>query len=43
MREPTKCPKCKSKHIHYHKDGQYDGEEVWMCDNCHHKWDVLPW
>ena len=41
MAEPRKCPKCGSKKIHFHKEGKYDGEETWLCDECQHKWDCM--
>lgn len=43
MAKPVNCPSCGSDRIHYHKDGQFDGEEVWFCDDCQHTWDTMPY
>lgn len=43
MPVPKKCPVCGSEAIHFHREGKYDGEEVWLCDNCGHRWDIMPY
>jgi ribosomal protein L37AE/L43A len=42
MPTPTVCPECKSDSIHYREDGKYDGEEIWQCNYCGHRWDIIP-